>query len=207
MKSRYPIDRSFGLFAHFCPPFGQWAFGASSLALRLLPARPGKEACAERVRLNGIPALLVRPRRTAGMLPALVYFHGGGFAFREAGYHIRNAGAYAAGAGCAVFVVNYRRAPKHPYPQPEEDCFAAYLAVAEGAEALGVDPARVAVGGDSAGGCLAAGVVRRAAEAGRRPCFLQLIYPVLDARMQTHSMRLYTDTPMWNARLNAKMWR
>ena len=205
MKNRYPIDRSFGVYAHFRPPFGRWVFGLSAAVLGLLPKSVGKGVRAERVRLGGVPALCVRPQ-TEGVLPALIYFHGGGFAFKAAGYHYRNAGMYAGGASCAVFVVDYSLAPKHPYPQPEEDCFAAYRFAAEHAGEWRIDASRIALGGDSAGGCLAAEVVRRAAEVGSRPCFLQLIYPVLDARMQTDSMRTFTDAPMWNARLNAKMW-
>ena len=204
---KYPIDRSFGLFARFAPPFGRAVFALADAALALLP-KGLRGARTERVRLGNVPALCIRPQGAPqSPLPCLVYFHGGGFAFGAAPYHYQNARAYAEGAGCAVFVVDYRRAPKHPYPLPQADCIAAYRAVAENAAAWGVDPARIAVGGDSAGGCLAAETVRAAAECGLRPRFLLLVYPVLDARMQTRSMQEYTDTPMWNARLNAKMWQ
>ena len=86
MKNRYPIDRSFGVYAHFRPPFGRWVFGLSAAVLGLLPKSVGKGVRAERVRLGGVPALCVRPQ-TEGVLPALIYFHGAGFAFKAAGYH------------------------------------------------------------------------------------------------------------------------
>ena len=73
---------------------------------------------------------------------------------------------------------------------------------------LGVDPERIAVGGDSAGGALAIGVCLLALERKLTiPCFQMLIYPVTDAKQETPSMLEYRDTPLWNSKLNAKMWR
>lgn len=75
------------------------------------------------------------------------------------------------------------------------------------AEEWRVDADRIAVGGDSAGGYLAAEVALQAQRQGvRKPCFAMLVYPVLDSRMNTASMKAFIDTPMWNARLNKKMW-
>ena len=210
MKAHYPIDKSFGLFARFTPPLGRAALLLSRPILALLP-KGLRGVCAERVEIPAggsrkVRAYLLGPKGEGGSLPCLVYFHGGGFVFGAAPYHYRNAVQYVQRAGCRLLLVDYRLAPAHPYPQPDRDCLAAYKWVTENAAALHIDG--VALGGDSAGGCLAANLVRQIErEHLPGPRFLMLLYPVLDRRMQSPSMQAYTDTPMWNARLNERMWR
>lgn len=158
---------------------------------------------------DGTPVRLTR-YRPVGLdwaAPCLVYFHGGGFCMRDAGYIHRYAARYAEGAQCEVVFVHYRTADTAPFPTPFEDCYAALRWVWENAPRLRLDRARIAVGGDSAGGALAAACALRARdEGGPRLCFQLLVYPVTDCRMKTDSMRKYTDSPMWNAGLNQKMW-
>lgn len=209
MRTRYPVDRSFGIFSRFSPPFGRGIFVLARAALSLVP-KGSRGVSVRRVTVAGkVPmrAFLISPKGEKRKLPCLVYFHGGGFVFKAARYHYRNAAAYAR-TGCRVLLVDYRLAPKYAYPVPNEDCFAAYAWAAEHAAELAIDPARLAVGGDSAGGCLAADVIFRAHRAGLpAPRFFMLVYPVLDRRMQMQSMQAFSDTPMWNARLNKKMWQ
>lgn len=209
MRTRYPVDRSFGIFSRFSPPFGRGIFVLARAALSLVP-KGSRGVSVRRVTVAGkvpVRAFLISPKGEKRKLPCLVYFHGGGFVFKAARYHYRNAAAYAR-TGCRVLLVDYRLAPKYAYPVPNEDCFAAYVWAAEHAAELAIDPARLAVGGDSAGGCLAADVIFRAHRAGLpAPRFFMLVYPVLDRRMQMQSMQAFSDTPMWNARLNKKMWQ
>ena len=209
MRTRYPVDRSFGIFSRFSPPFGRGIFVLARAALSLVP-KGSRGVSVRRVTVAGkvpVRAFLISPKGEKRKLPCLVYFHGGGFVFKAARYHYRNAAAYAR-TGCRVLLVDYRLAPKYAYPVPNEDCFAAYAWAAEHAAELAIDPARLAVGGDSAGGCLAADVIFRAHRAGLpAPRFFMLVYPVLDRRMQTQSMQAFSDTPMWNAWLNKKMWQ
>ncbi len=209
MRTRYPVDRSFGIFSRFSPPFGRGIFVLARAALSLVP-KGSRGVSVRRVTVAGkvpVRAFLISPKGEKRKLPCLVYFHGGGFVFKAARYHYRNAAAYAR-TGCRVLLVDYRLAPKYAYPVPNEDCFAAYAWAAEHAAELAIDPARLAVGGDSAGGCLAADVIFRAHRAGLpAPRFFMLVYPVLDRRMQMQSMQAFSDTPMWNARLNKKMWQ
>ena len=167
MRTRYPIDRSFGIFSRVSPPFGRGIFVLARAALSLVK-KGSRGVSVRRVTVAGkvpVRAFLISPKGEKGRLPCLVYFHGGGFVFKAARYHSRNAAAYAR-TGCRVLFVDYRLAPKDTCPAPNEDCFAAYAWAAEHAAELAVDPARLAVGGDSAGGCLAADVVFRGA--GRR---------------------------------------
>lgn len=119
-------------------------------------------------------------------LPALVYFHGGGWTIGDLDTHDVLCRSLALGARCAVFSVDYRLAPEHPFPAAVEDCLAATRYVAEHARELNVHG--IAVGGDSAGGNLAATVALTARDAGEpRLAFQLLIYPATDQRCATPS--------------------
>jgi acetyl esterase len=116
-------------------------------------------------------------------LPALVFFHGGGWTIGDLDTHDVVCRQFAAGARCAVFSVDYRLAPEHPFPAAVEDCFFATRHVCAHSRELNVDPTRVAVGGDSAGGNLAAVISLMARdEAGPPLCGQLLIYPATDQR-------------------------
>jgi acetyl esterase len=126
-----------------------------------------------------------RPAATAKeeILPALVYFHGGGFVIGDVDTHDVLCRQLANGARCAVFSVDYRLAPEAPFPAAVDDCVAATKDVCRRATELGIDPDRVAVGGDSAGGNLAAVVSIVARDAGSpKLAFQLLIYPATDLR-------------------------
>jgi acetyl esterase len=117
------------------------------------------------------------------ILPALVYYHGGGWVIGDLDTHDVLCRELANGSRCVVFSVEYRLAPEAQFPAAVDDCIAATRYVAAHAGALGVDPRRIAVGGDSAGGNLAAVMCIDARE--RRaamPCFQLLIYPATDQR-------------------------
>ena len=126
-------------------------------------------------------------RPVAGeVMPALVYFHGGGWTIGDVDTHDVLCRQLALGARCVVFSVDYRLAPEHPFPAAVEDCFAATRYVAEHADELKVRA--IAVGGDSAGGNLAAVVSLLARDAGAPAIAFQLlVYPATDQRCATPS--------------------
>src|SRR5690606_5898002 len=96
------------------------------------------------------------PHSWADPRPALLYFHGGGFTIGSVDTHDRVCRMLALGGDCLVFSVDYRLAPEHRFPSAHDDAFDSLAWLHHEAVALGVDPARIAVGGDSAGGTLAA---------------------------------------------------
>ncbi|MHB1152980.1 MAG: alpha/beta hydrolase [Eubacteriales bacterium] len=148
-----------------------------------------------------IQALLYAPVGLGENAPCLVYYHGGGFVFPAAPHHFILAREYALRTACKVLFVDYRLAPKYPFPAAPEDCFAAYCWVLANAKKLSIDAARVATGGDSAGGELATVVCLMARDRGQAmPCAQMLLYPVTGRGMETESMKKYIDTPMCNSR-------
>ncbi len=126
--------------------------------------------------------------------PLLVYFHGGGFVVCDLDTHDNLCRFLAQQSGVRVLSVDYRLAPEHPFPAPVEDALAAFRFAVDNAGELGVDPQRIAVGGDSAGGNLAAGVAAlSAAEGGPAPAFQLLFYPWLDLTSERRSYELFGE--------------
>ena len=154
-----------------------------------------------------IKIYIMSPKNATENMPCLVYYHGGGFVYGASENHYYLCKEYALRANCKIVFVDYRLAPKYQFPIPAEDCYSAYLWTIENAKRLGIDKKRIAIGGDSAGGCLAAATALMARDRGaQKPLFQMLIYPVTDRRMITESMKSFVDTPMWNGRLSVKMW-
>jgi len=150
----------------------------------LAPAAPEMAV----VRLLAFPNYALRIYRPVAneVLPALVYFHGGGWTIGDVDTHDVLCRQLALGARCAVFSVDYRLAPEHPFPAAVDDCLAATRYVAEHATELKVRG--IAVGGDSAGGNLAAVVSLLARDAGSPALAFQLlIYPAADQRCASAS--------------------
>jgi len=113
----------------------------------------------------------------------LVHYHGGGFVIGGLDTHDKECRSLCRGAGCVVVAVDYRLAPEHRFPAAPEDGYAALQWVAQNAASIGADPARIAVGGDSAGGNLSAVVALMARDReGPKLCFQLLVYPCVDAR-------------------------
>ncbi|MCW5891990.1 MAG: alpha/beta hydrolase [bacterium] len=134
-----------------------------------------------------IPARLYRPAGDAP-LPLLVYYHGGGWVLGGLESHDGVCRSLANQAGCAVLSIDYRLAPEHRYPAAADDCYAALVWAAANAAALGADPTRLAIGGDSAGGNLTAVTAIQARDRGGPRVRLQLlVYPVTDHSYDTAS--------------------
>ena len=201
----YPIHPRYSALEKLDAPMHSALLPLCNAFLRLPISRRYRGIRRTKKRADGVPVSIYSPKDLKGDAPCLVYFHGGGFALRAAPQHYKLAQVYCEEARCRVVLVDYS---VRPFPAPVLDCFAAYRWVVKNAHRLAIDPKRIAVGGDSAGGALAAACCLMARD--KRiplPCFQLLVYPVTDRRMQTPSMAAFPDTPMWNAKKNAVMWR
>ena len=123
--------------------------------------------------------------------PLLVFFHGGGWVYGDLDSHDPACRFLAERSGVRVLSVDYRLAPEHPFPAAYDDAVAAYRWVVEHAASLGADPTRLGIGGDSAGGTLAATTAIVAAREGLPLAFQLLIYPGTDMSRETESRRLF----------------
>jgi len=139
-----------------------------------------------------IAVRIYRPLSDAAALPVVVYAHGGGFVFCDLDSHDGLCRNLANRIGAVIVSVGYRLAPENPWPAGAEDLYAAVEWVAGQADALGVDPDQILVGGDSAGGNLAAVTALMARDRGGPALAGQLlIYPVIAADFDTESYRLF----------------
>ncbi len=193
-----------------CKAFLDMLASAGGTPLEQLPVAEARKAPLAMIELSGpeepvaqvenrtipgpsqpIPIRVYRPV-LGETLPVLVYFHGGGFVICNLDTHDRQCRSLANASRCAVISVDYRLAPEHKYPAAADDAYAATQYVAEHAAEFGVDPNRIAVGGDSAGGNLAAVVSLLARDrGGPRIKFQLLIYPVVDFYDQSPSMHQF----------------
>jgi acetyl esterase len=163
---------------HTVPPFVARRIYRDTRAVLSPPPPPLAE-----IRLQVTPQkIAIRSYRPVlnDVLPALVFFHGGGWTIGDLDTHDVVCRSLALGARCAVFSVDYRLAPENPFPAAVGDCISATKYIAENTSSLKIDRSRIAVGGDSAGGNLAAVVALAARELGI--AFQLLIYPATDQR-------------------------
>lgn len=135
----------------------------------------------------------------------LIYFHGGAFVYKENMAQFKVVCDYVKNVNCKAIFVSYRTANDYPFPTPVEDCYSALEWAYQSRESLGIS--KIAVAGDSAGGCLAAAVCQMARDRkGPEICFQLLAYPVLDSSHEYDSFKKFVDSPVWNPKANQKSW-
>lgn len=215
MSERYALAPEFAKLPGFTIPGNRLVLRGINLLLRLQQRR---FAWGEGVRVrshavhgpdgNVVPVFEIAPKDLSGRAPALVDYHGGGFFLSYMPLHLKGAERYALEARCRVFFPDYRLSDSHAFPAGFDDCYATLSWVHANAGELEVDPERVALIGDSAGGALAAGVAQKALDLCENPlCAQVLIYPVTDHETRTDSALRFSDTPYWRTASNRNMWR
>ena len=148
-----------------------------------------------------------RPKQRRDRSPGLYWIHGGGMVLGGVDMNDAGCAAIASDLDVVVASVDYRLAPEFPYPTPLEDCYCGLVWFFEQGEAFGLDTARIAVGGASAGGCLAAGLALLARDRKQvSPCFQLLTFPMLDDRNETPSSFMIDDNRVWNRDANMAGW-
>jgi acetyl esterase len=135
-----------------------------------------------------------RPLGAAGPLPTLIYYHGGGFVIGNIETHDSTCRRLANKSRCQVISIDYRLSPEHPFPAPTDDGVAAFRHIRDNAASFGADAKRLAVGGDSAGGAIAAVVCQVLRDSGEQgPAFQMLIYPATDSSKQSASRAAFAE--------------
>ena len=159
------------------------------------------------------PASEIRFRRyrpigaKAGLLPTLIYYHGGGFVIGNIETHDSTCRRLANKSRCQVISIDYRLAPEHPFPAPIDDGLAAFRHIRDNAESFGADAARIAVGGDSAGGAMAAVVCQLCRDAKEQgPAFQMLIYPATDSSKESASRKALAEGYFLSGALMTWFW-
>lgn len=205
---KYPISNEFGILRLYKIPFDDKVFENADRLMAVFPKTikdtnkiSFKTKVIKSYDDEKINVYIFEPKKVKTK-KVLLYIHGGGFVYRGAKNHYDFCRKLAQEGICSVVYVDYRLAYKYKYPVPLEDAFAAYKYVVQNKKDY-----KLIVGGDSAGGCLTVDVIRKAWQQNLdMPDYAFLLYPVLDKRMETESMKKYTDTPIWNSVLNKKMW-
>lgn len=171
----------------------------TDLAVRKVPGPDGAPE---------VEVWIYRPRDAVGPLPCIFHIHGGGYVAGDAAQNEGGHRPLAASLGCCIVSVNYRMAPETPHPGPVEDCYAALAWLFANAGDLQIDPARVGIMGESAGGGLAAALALLVRDRGQyRLIFQHLIYPMLDDRTcVTADPHPFVGEYIWTAHNNHFGW-
>jgi acetyl esterase/lipase len=149
-----------------------------------------------------------RPHDQSSTLPALLWIHGGGYVMGDIEQDDRLMKQLVRRIGCVAVSVDYRLAPENPFPKPVEDCYAGLKWLFAKTGELGVDRSRIAIGGASGGGGLAAGLALMTRDRGEVPVAFQLlIYPMIDDRNVTPASHSVTDPRVWNRESNRLGWK
>jgi len=185
--------------AGMVPPLASYARAGIETERRSIPGPAGAPA---------VEILIYRPRAASKPRPVYLNIHGGGYIFGVAELNGPGNMRLADELDCVVVSVEYRLAPETRAPGAVEDCYAALRWVYDAADELGVDRSRIAVGGESAGGGLAAALALLARDRGEIPiCFQYLIYPMLDDRTAvTATPNPYTGEFVWRPASNHFAW-
>lgn len=185
-----------------------------NLLMHLMPAlKTPKDLSIENVFIPGpgdrtkIRLRIYGPKPAASATPVLLWLHGGGYVMGKPEMDDRSCADYVRQVGITVVSVDYRLAPKHPFPAALDDCYAALLWVASQAVHLGIDQTRIATGGESAGGGLAAALAQLAHDQFEvKPIFQLLVYPMLDDRTLLRTDLADSQGVLWDQHSNRFGW-
>lgn len=207
-KKHYELDPELQSLSYLRMPQNVFLIALSNLLVKFLYRleKPKNGVVEKRLWIrtrdgNKIPVDFLKPSQKKSD-SAMLYFPGGGYMMNGTHLHKRTLMGIVEELGCVAFMVNYRLAPKWPFPTALYDAVDVYSYISEHASELGINPKRLILGGDSAGGNLSAGTALSLLDQGKNmPIALMMIYPALVERMDTPSRQKFEDTPMLNTPL------
>ncbi len=208
---KYPYDKGFRKVA-FNMPFSGWMCKMTHKPLKRMvdKMKPPQGIFLRNFTIAGYKEEAIDVKEITPENPSdvtILILHGGGFGYKTSPGQLKFACEYALNLNCRVFMPDYHLLPDYPFPAAYEDAMLTYQYVVDHATELSVNPNKIIVLGDSAGGALAANVCNTTDAKGLpMPMCQVLIYPVADDEMNTESMMRFTDTPLWNAKNNRIMW-
>lgn len=194
--------------------FTRLAVKAECASRSIIPMRGVKRENLRLKRANDstLKATLFKPQKfkqeakQTEKLPVLIYYHGGSFVIGSLSAHVRLCERIAKETNCAVVLPDFRLAPSNRFPLGFEDCFQTLDWIVKEGQSKGLDPQRIAVMGDSAGGTMAASIAQKALDRDIKLRGQLLIYPALDAECRSESVRTFVDTPLLNGESVRNMW-
>ena len=154
-----------------------------------------------------VPIRVYTPKDLSGSKPGMLWIHGGGYILGDLDIDDHSLRQMSVNTGCVIVATDYRLAPENPFPAPIEDCYASLKWMVENSESLGIDKSRIAIGGGSAGGGLAAGLAIMTRDRGEiELAFQLLVYPMVDDRNITPSSHAINDPRTWDREKNIFAW-
>ena len=208
--SKYPLDKELKFLRHFNAPVGRLFLPIGSLILKICPKGFNKKKVnVKEIKIDNFNIIIVTPIELLNeTTPCLYYIHGGGFMYRAFPGHYHLMEEYSINARCRVIGIDYNLSYKYPYPHQINECIKAYEYILNNSSSLKIDINNIAIGGDSAGASLALDTLFKIEELNlKRINSIMLIYPVVDDRQITESIKRFTDTPGWNSKNNKVMWK
>jgi len=214
----YAFDSELAPMLEFLPPVGMDDPVAARTAFSSMAAQMNAELDTSGVTITDrdipgpagapdVPIRIYSPEGLDSVVPGLLFMHGGGFVLGNRDSEQGSCVLMCRALGIVIVSVDYRLSPETAFPGPLDDCYAALEWVAAQAAELQIDAARIGVFGQSAGGCLSAAVALLSRDRNGPPiCFQYLGIPVLDDRMNSHSMRHFVDTPLWDRDKSERSW-
>lgn len=209
---KYPYDKDFRKIA-FALPFSSLMCKLSQKPLEIMikMIKPPKNLTVKDFFIQGFNNEKIQVKEISPENPsdgAILILHGGGFGYKTSPHQLKNAFEYATKLNCKAYIPDYHLLPDFPFPAAYEDSIKTYEYLVSNSVVLQINPEKIIVLGDSAGGTLAANLCNTAQTKNLPlPCCQVLIYPATDNSMTTDSMKTFIDTPLWNAKNNGKLWK
>lgn len=200
---KYKINKQFGIYRYLTLPFNKLSFFVSKCSNTFLfwHLKGNDQISIQKEKHSHLKLLIFNPV-CENPQKTLLYFHGGAFVFKSNQKHFNLCKRYALEGNCQVVLVDYCCAPKYQYPHQLQDCIMAYQWILKRKK-----KPKIIIGGDSAGGLLAIDLTLEIIKNNfLKPEALMLIYPLIDSEMASSSMKKFSNTPIWNSKLNKKMW-